>query len=237
MPFRTSDFPGGYERHLLRRIRHPHLFGRLVESNDELLAQAIVKDGAYANVFSKQFESVLERAVALKPSEETEVVLAVKAELDRLYTVTGSLCGQQNSIREALVRLIDLTMQSVRAAAGNDALAVKELQEEDEARSLHFKLLGSALVADLLNSHSGTGVFIPEEDLIPTLLSAEKSELADAVQLFDSPQVSAIIQQAGQLLKDSIAKLHTDNEASGIAAATENFEFIKGYRVYLEDNA
>ena len=241
MAFRTSEYPGGYERHLLRRIHNANLFAGVfedaLEKKDELLAVAIANDGAYANAFSEQFESILERAVLLKPSEETEVVLEVKAELDRLYTVTGSLCGQQKSIREALVKLIDLTMRSVRRAAGNDELAVKELQEEDEARRLHFKLLDSSLVADLLNSDLESGTFIPAEELIPTLLCAEKSELADAIQLFDLQQTIEIIQQAEQLLKESITKLAGVNEASWIAAATENLEFMKGYRVYLEDNS
>lgn len=236
MAFLTSDYPGGYERHLLRRIRYGYLFGQVKESNDALLADAIVKDSAYAGVFSEQFESVLERAVTLKPSEETEVVLAIKAELDRLYTVTGSLCGEQTSIREALVRLIDLTMHSVRKAAGNDAIAANELQEEEEARRLHFKLLDSCLVADLLNSHSGTGVFIPAEDLIPTLLSAEKSELADAVQLFDLKQAGEIVSQAEQFLTAGIIRLESE-KAPQVVAATKNLEFIKGYRIYLEDNA
>ena len=235
MAFLTSEFPGGYERHLLRRIHHAYLFGGVSANKDELLVEAITKDGACASVFSEQFESVLERAVSLKPSEETEVVLEVKAELDRLYTVTGSLCGQQKSIREALTRLISLTMQSVRVAAGNDALALKELQEEEAARILHFKLLESSLVADLLNSDLGTGAFIPTEELIPTLLSADKSELADAVQLFDLEQTSEIIQQAERVLKSSIIKAEDEN--SGIALATEKLEFIKGYRVYLEGNA
>ena len=241
MAFRTSEYPGGYERHLLRRIHNANLFAGVfddaLERKDELLVEAIAKDGVYANAFSEQFESILERAVSLKPNEETEVVLEVKAELDRLYTVTGSLCGHQKSIREALVKLIGLTMQSVRRSAGNDALAFKELQEEDEARSLHFKLLDSSLVADLINSDLGSGIFIPAEELIPTLLCAEKSELADAVQLFDLQQTIEIIQQAEQLLKESITKLASQNEASWTAAVTENLEFMKGYRVFLEDNS
>jgi len=187
MAFLTSEFPGGYERHLLRRIHHAYLFDDVSANKDELLAEAITKDGACASVFSEQFESVLERAVSLKPSEETEVVLEVKAELDRLYTVTGSLCG-----------------------------------------------LESSLVADLLNSDLGTGAYIPTEELIPTLLSADKSELADAVQLFDLEQTSEIIQQAERVLKSSIIKAEDEN--SGIALATEKLEFIKGYRVYLEGN-
>ena len=233
MSFKPSQFPGGFERHCLRRINHSELFGQRSEAAADSLTAAIEKDNAFSETFTRQFEAVLQRAVALKPSEETEVVLAVKAELDRLYTVASSLRGDQRKTQEALARLIDLTMQSVRQAAGNDAVAIKELQEETQARSLHVKLLQSYLVADLLNSHADTGEFIPQTDLIPTLLCAEKAQLADAVQLFDQGQTAEIIQQSEQLLGQRI-KASPEADALKIKAAVENLEFIKGYAVYLE---
>lgn len=239
MSFRPSEFPGGFERHCLRLIRHPYLFGNVLgeidEAPSEQLENAITKDTAYADVFYRQFEVVLERAVALKPSEDTEVVLEVKAELDRLYTISRSLGGDQLKVKEAITRLINLTMQTIKRAAGNeDALATKELQEEEDARMLHFKLLDNALVADLLNSHAETGVFIPHEGLIPTLLSTEKAALADVVQLFDLEQVSVMIGDAEELLEAVSGNLKADASPSDLAAAFENLEFIKGYRVYLE---
>jgi len=241
MSFKPSEFPGAYERQCLRRINHAELFSELLGEPDELLAEATKKDRAYAANFSEQFEAILERAVALKPSEDTEVVLAVKAELDRLYTVAGSTCGDQASVKEGLQRLIDLTMQSVKRAAGNDAVATKELQEEDDARALHLKLLECDLVADLLNSHSNgeAGVseveaFIPSKALIPTLLSADKTVLADVVQLFDRQQVSEITQQAVVLLEGLEKVVMGENQILKLSKARENLEFIKGYGVYLD---
>jgi len=237
MSFKASEFPGAYERQCLRRINRDELFGKLPGEPTELLAVALKKDRAYAANFSTQFEAVLARAVALKPSEETDVVLAVKAELDRLYTVAGSVGGDQTSVKEGLQRLIDLTMQSVKRAAGNDAVAVKELQEEDDARALHFKLLECDLVADLLNSHSDgqsrEEAFIPSEELIPTLLSADKAVLANVVQLFERQQVSEITQQAVALL-DGDNETISETEALKLSRARENLEFIKGYGVYLD---
>lgn len=239
MSFRPSEFPGGFERHCLRLIRHAYLFsnvlGEVDESPKELLKRAIAKDSAYADAFYKQFEAVLERVVALKPSEDTEIVLEVKAELDRLYTVSGSVGGDQQKVKEALTRLINLTMQTIKRAAGDkDVHAVKELQDEEDARTLHFKLLESLLVADLLNSHVDTGIFIPHEALIPTLLSTEKTVLADVVQLFDLEQVLVIIDNAEELLETVDSNLKSGGSPSDIAAVSENLEFIKGYRVYLE---
>ncbi len=229
MYFKPSEFPGGYERQCLRRINRAELFPELTADPAALLLEAVRKDRAFETVFSSQFEAILTRAAALKPTEETEVVLAVKAELNRLYTVSCSLCGEQSMVQQGLQRLIDLTMQSVKRAAVDDAVAMKELQQEQEARTLHCKLLKCDLVADLLNSHSGVGSgqgiasFIPPEELLPTLLSADKAVLAEVVQLFDRQQVSEITEQAAALL-----------ENLKIPEAIENLEFIKGYGVYLE---
>ena len=237
MSFRPSELPGGFERHCLRQIQCAHLFGNASADPSGLLAQAISSDTAYAELFSEQFEAVLERAVVLKPSEETEVVLAVKAELDRLYTVSASLHGEKAKIQEGLKQLISLTMQTIKSAAGDDPLAAKELEEEQEARTLHFKMLESSMVADLLNSHPDTGVFIPESALIPTLLSAEKSELADVIQLFDLEQALAITEGGEKLLGVSKEESVSRTSEADFAAATERLEFIRGYCVYLEDNA
>ena len=251
MAFRPSEFPGGHERHCLRHINHAYLFANDVaaspiltnQSSAEVLMKAIARDETNAEVFAKEFEAILEQAVALKPSEETDVVLAVKAELDRLYTVSASLSGEQTEVREGLVRLIDLTMLSVQRAAGDDTLAAKELQQESDARSLHFKQLECSLLADLLNSNADGDAFIPANELIATLLSSEKAVLADVVGLFDSQQVSEIISQGERLLlrleaKQQISEVVISQENNNlriIANAQQNIEFIKGYKVYLED--
>ena len=93
------------------------------------------------------------------------------------------------------------------------------------------------MVADLLNSHPDTGVFIPESALIPTLLSAEKSELADVIQLFDLEQALAITESGEKLLEVSKEESVSRTSEADFAAATERLEFIRGYCVYLEDNA
>ncbi len=235
MSFTPSEFPGGHERHCLLRISHAELFEAASGTPEKSLADAIAKDTVNAKVFATDFEAVLERAVALKPSEETEVVLAVKAELDRLYTVSVSLGGDQSKIREALARLIDLTMQSVRRAAGTDALAIKELQEESDARRLHFKQLECSLLADLLNSDNEANALVPTGELIPSLLSSDKAILADVITLFDMRQLTDIILNGKQLLATLQENPNVSLGSVVITEATQNLEFIKGYKVYLED--
>ena len=230
-----SKYPGGFERQCLRRINHSYLFDAVISDANAELAQAIQRDKAYTELFLQQFESALTQAVKLKPKEETEVVLQLKAELDRLYTASVSAAGDQQETRTAIDHLIQLLMDTIRQAAGSDTLANKELQEEAEARSAHFQLLECDLLGDILNSHTDTGEFVPATELVPTLLSVEKSVLAGAVKLFDLNQARSLIDEAQALLEGVEAGGRDDQLNAQIESAMENLMFIQGYRVYLED--
>ena len=235
MSHRTSEFTGGHERHCLRRIQHALLFDYKSDESGRALSAAIAKDSAEAKTFLQAFEAALERAVSLKPTEEADVLLAVKAELDRLFTVSASLSGDQRQVQEALARLTALIMQSIEQAAGDEVLAMAELQDESAARQLHYEQLKCTLLADLLNSDNTTGVLIPSNELIPTLLCAEKVVLADAIKLFDLSQVLEIIQQAHSLLARIQHQCISEASKKSIEEAQQNLVFIKGYKVYLED--
>jgi hypothetical protein len=91
-------------------------------------------------------------------------------------------------------------MQSVWKGAGNDTLAHQELEQEEIARQAHFELLESPLVADLLDPESP----IAQDELLPSLLSAEQADFEAAITLFDSAQLEALLNQAeSQPIRDA----------------------------------
>ena len=75
-------------------------------------------------------------------------------------------------------------------------MAQAELDDEEQARAIHFRLLEQPLVADLLHPQS----LIGPDDLLPTLLTAAPSELTAALEVFDAHQVVALVQQGHALL-------------------------------------
>jgi len=194
LPF--THRPGRRERHLRRRHENP-LFAWppvAVEPLDLLEAQRADHDEMES--FRDSFRDLVQRTMDLPPNAGSDQVLALKEDLERHYEQACGLPEDHTQERGALRRLVDLIALAVRRAAGNDPLAQAELDDEEQARTIHFRLLEQPLVADLLHPQSP----IAPEDLLPTLLTAVPSELAAALEVFDHHQVLALVQQGHALL-------------------------------------
>ncbi len=222
MFFKPSDHPGSYERHLYRKVDNP-LFANQIELNDDTLEEAQRQDHEVIVQFMQVFQETLEKTVALKGTEESDVVLELKDRLDKLYEQASAIGDDQTKIREAIVKLLQLIMTSVRKGAGDDAHAHQELDQEEEARKAHFALLESSIVADLLNPESP----IAEDELVPVLLSAKKDDLALVVQIFDEEQIQMVIKESAKLVGA------LDKQGIDTKQASENAVFIQGYLEYL----
>ncbi len=224
--FYPSENPGAHERHLVRRHENV-LFGeRSTEVTSDSLQQNQKIDHDVLQRFMLDFREVVNQAVALKSNEDSEVILAVKDQLDKLYATSVSVADDQNRVQESINKLINVVMQSVRKGADQDPQALQELAQEDAARDANYAFLESKLVADILDPESP----INNEDLLPTLLCAEKDDLALATQLFDLEQIIFLLEQ-GKLLLDKL-----DSEAEDITQAAENYVFMEGYLKYLEQH-
>ncbi len=222
--FYPSENPGAHERHLIRRHENALFGDRATEVTSDSLQQNQKIDHDILQQFMLDFREVVSKAVALKPNEDSEVILAVKDQLDKLYAASVSIADDQSKVQESIKKLIHIVMQSVRKGAAQDPQALQELAQEDAAREANYAFLESKLVADILDPESP----IDNEDLLPTLLCAEKDDLALATQLFDLEQVTFLLEQGKQLLD----KL--DDEAQDITHAAENYVFMEGYLKYLE---
>jgi len=222
MIFKPSEHPGSFERHLLRKVDNP-LFLDLVELNDDTLEAAQRQDHDILVQFMQTFQQTLEQTIALKGNEESEVVLALKDKLDKLYEQASAVGDDQGKIREGIIKLLQVIMLSVRKGAGDDAHAHQELDQEEQARKAHFSLLDSSLLADLLNPASP----IAENELVPVLLNAAKDELALLVQLFDQEQIQRVISKSATLISQ------LNEQQLDTLEASENAVFIQGYLEYL----
>lgn len=222
--FYPSENPGAHERHLVRRHENC-LFGeRSTVVNSDSLQQKQKLDHDILQQFMIDFREVLSKAVTLESNEDSEVVLAVKDKLDMLYGTSVSIADDQTKVQKSLKKLIQVVMQSIKKNAEHDPKALQELSQEEAAREAHFVFLESKLVADILDSESP----IENEDLLPTLLCADKDDLALASQLFDIEQTTFLLQQ-GKVL---IGKL--DAESEDITQAAENYVFMEGYLEFLK---
>ena len=196
------DHPGIRERHVQRRYNNPLFPEHRSHVTAGELHKARDDDHAELEAFHQQFQSLLERAVALKPNEPSEVILQLKADLDKAYAIASGLPGDQSQIKIGLQKLISVTMNAIWQGAGNDPLAHQELTHEEEARAAHFAHLRYPLVATLVRPDSP----ILAEDLVPSLLSAEPVELQGALWLFPPEQLADIVIEGHTL----VTGLHDD---------------------------
>lgn len=196
MSIRFSEMPGACERHLRRKYNNP-LFpsqARGVTQTQVLEAQRVDVDTLHR--FLEEFRGLVQQCIDLKPNEESEYILKLKARLDRAYTISAGLYGDQTEVQEALKRLIALIMSAIRQGAVGDALAQRELDQEDAARGFNFELLCYRLVADLMNPESA----IEADELVPTLLSESAKAVEAALWLFDAHQLGEMVREGERLL-------------------------------------
>lgn len=192
-----SQRPGRYERHLMRKHNNP-LFPDLERSvTPEQLLEAQRLDHEELVDFIGGFRDLVQKAVHLKNSEESDVILDIKEQLDMAYEQASGLADDQSEAKEAINKLTQIIMHSISSNATGDRLALEELRQEQEARATHYSLLQYPIVADLLHPESP----ITEIDLAPTLLSESAQGLQAALALFDDAQLQIICEDGSELLK------------------------------------
>jgi hypothetical protein len=212
LPF--THRPGRRERHLRRRHGNP-LFAWPPEAvAPERLLEAQRQDHGEMEAFRESFRALVQRAADLPPDAGSELVLALKTDLERHYEQACGLAEDQTEPKAALARLVELIMRTLLRHVGDDPTARQELADEAAARAIHFRLLQQPLVADLL--HPETPI-LPQE-LTPSLLSATDAELDAACELFDAPQLAVILDEA-QALRHRLDQ--SGVEVDGLAARLE----------------
>lgn len=191
-----SEMPGRHERHLRRKLKNPLFPAPVWNLAENDLADAQRRDHEEFVAFLADLRDLVQRAVDLPANEETEVVLDLKAELDRAYERASGLAGDQSGNKDAVRKLIAVIMAAIRTAAAGDPVAGRELDDEEEARRLHFQSLEEPLVADLLDPAS----LIRPDELAPVLLTSTEPAVRTVLELFDADQLALVCSDARSLL-------------------------------------
>jgi len=199
MPVPFSQLPGRHERHYRRKIGNPLFAEGPLQPDEAQLLEMQRLDHEELLAFLGELRQTVQRAVELKPNVGSEVVLELKEQLDRLYEVSAGLADDHGANQAAIKQLLEVIMRNVERGAAGDPQAMDELTQEKVARTAHFELLATPLVADLLHPQST----IAAAELAPSLLSEKEQGLAAALQLFDLGQLSQLFADAQQCLAAS----------------------------------
>ncbi|MDX1824593.1 MAG: hypothetical protein R3354_07730 [Thiohalomonadales bacterium] len=185
MSLNFSTEPGPRERQLRRKYHNP-LFA---PSGDHITQQEVntarQQDLTALQEFLQDFQTLIQEAVDLKPNTDSEIILDLKERLDQCYTRCCAMPGEQEEIKTAINKLLQVIMQAVRQGAANDPMALDKLDDEETARRMHQALHIHPLIVDLLLPDSP----IEEPELLPTLLSESAEAVQATLPLFDAEQL------------------------------------------------
>ena len=196
IPF--SEYPGRHERHFRRKIKNP-LFPRPINSySDDDLLEVQRLDHEEIIEFITQLRAYVDQAVNLKPTEESDKVLDLKAELEKLYETACRVGDQQDNNKSAIRDLLKIIMQTIRQHAAGDSKAESEIEQESLAREQHFAMLDRYLVADLIDPES----LIMEDELPAVMLSEDIEQVALALTLLSEEQRFLLAADAESLAKN-----------------------------------
>ena len=115
-----SDLPGAYERQLQRKQGNPLFPPEQQHPGQDELDQARIRDQQDMQAFMESFQDTLKQAAGLLGSVESDVVLDLKQKLEQLYVRSASLSHDMEQIHEALVKLLNVCMMTIRKGAADD---------------------------------------------------------------------------------------------------------------------
>ena len=184
-----SPLPGAYERHLQRQYNNPLFPASQQNFLQAEIEQARQRDQQDLQAFMEAFQETVKQAADLTGSVDSEVVLDLKEKLERLYVTSCGLAGDLGSHQDALMKLIRICMQTIRKGAADDVIALRKLDEEEQARTVYFAMLETPLVAELMRGDE----IIQAEELVPTVLSLETRHLTTVLQLFEPEYLQQLV--------------------------------------------
>jgi hypothetical protein len=221
LPF--THMPGRRERHLRRRHENPLFSWPPQEVEPEELLAAQKADHEEMEAFSESFRALVQRTASLEPNAGSEKVLGLKEELEKHYEQACGLPEDHRKEKEAIEKLITVIMRAVSRTAGDDPLAHRELEDEEQARLIHFALLEHPLAVDIL---APDGPIQPDE-LAPSLLTAREDEVSAVLEIFDADQLT-LVAETGRRLVEQLAA-----EGVDVSKARRRLALIEGRRMQL----
>lgn len=195
---RFSPQPGAFEKHLRRKHQNPLFPAAQQNLLQAEVEQARLRDQQDLQAFMEAFDETVKQAATLNGTVDSEVVLDLKEKLERLYVNSGSLAGDLGDYQDALLKLIRVCMEMIRKGASDDAVALRKLDEEDQARTVYFAMLETPLVADLMRGDE----VIQADELVPTVLSLETRELTTVLALFEPEYLEQLILQTRDFIQN-----------------------------------
>ena len=200
-----SQWPGAWERHLIRRYNNSQFFGgaKLPSAEDVLEAQA--RDQQELAQFHRSLQSLIEKCTQLTNETSAEQIAALKKELDSCHDTAFGLGADLTEQKSALAALNDVITSAMRQASrGSNSESRYELIKSEAKRHTQLKRLEFPIVCDLLRSVSP----IPQGELTAALLSESDKAYKAALELLSPSRRKYLASRIDTIIKSLESEEH-----------------------------
>jgi len=191
-----SARPACFEAHVRRRNRNPLFPVERRRPTQDDVNEARKRDEAELAGFYQDFRQMLAAIGKLPPHVDSDVILEYKVKTESLYETCAGFGGDHSADKKGLERLHQLIMTKMVSGAENDPYAQWQLEQGEEARMMHQRLLEFPLVAQLLRPDSP----VVRDELVASLLSEDEDVIQAAMAMFKPEQRDALVTAAEALL-------------------------------------
>lgn len=177
-----SQWPGAWERHLIRRHSHPHFFGQLPPLTENQLQHAQQLDQQELAAFHLSLQSLIERCTELNEKSSVETITRIKKDLDQCHDTAFGLGADLTEQKNAIALLNEVITTAMRRALQDcdDGMRLRLIQNEGN-RLAKLSQLEHTVVCDILHKENP----IPAEELPATLLCETEAGYKAALEVLD----------------------------------------------------
>lgn len=178
-----SEYPGAWERHIIRRARYPDYFTYSQPPTQRELAQAQLLDKSDLTQLETDLAQLVGRCNEITETADVDTIREIKAELDRCYDAACGMGPELSEQKEALTLLNEVITTAIRRTLRQDDEHARLLLiKQESVRMRHLTRLNYPIVCDLLRSVSP----ISGIDFAASLLSETDEAFTVALEVLDN---------------------------------------------------
>ena len=177
-----SEWPGAWERHVIRKTDFPHLFANTKSPLQKDLVQAQQLDKQELAQLELELAELLEQCSTITETTNIEHVSKIKNDLDRCYDTACGLGADLSEQKEALNLLNEVITTAIRRALRDDDEHGRlMLIKQESVRMRHLTRLNYPIVCDLLRAVCP----IPPADIPAAMLAETDEAFTVALEVLD----------------------------------------------------
>jgi hypothetical protein len=222
-----SEWPGAWERQVIRRARCPQFFLHSSPPTTQELAQAQLLDQSELTQLESELAGLVSRCTGLTETADIGAIQTIKTDLDRCYDTACGMGADLSEQKEALTLLNEVITTAIRRTLrDDDEQARLKLIKQESVRMRHLTRLTYPIVCDLLRTVSP----IPESDFAAAMLCETDEAFTVALEVLDQEQ-KRVLAEGIETIASSLA------EKANSTGATRKLQLLQKTLTHTQESA